>query len=700
MKAKKVTNRVYKSTRIIYGCFIGFAAYCVGWAISDLLDTELREAEKKARQRIVNEGNFRRGNILSSDEKPLAAYLPEYVLLTDFGIRISENFTIDRRKVVTDKNAAIQVKLDTFRINVYRAFSKSLSKAVGGTADDYYRELYNYRIRAENSEVGSTENILKRRISISQRDEILNNPYLKKRGRNKTGIYATETGARLYPFGKSFARSVIGVVSESQSSGIEGLYDRELKKGDDIITTIDTRMQDICEAVLRREISADERLAGGTIILMEVATGDIKAMANLGMYSSGDRHADVSDIYNNALRAAIEPGSTFKTVSLLLAMETGKIRLTDKFNTKVWRKSFFEENKLDSFLSVSKIIERSSNTGTANMIDRAFDGNVENFIKAVKSLKITDSIGNLGETLPFINTKLGKESMMRLSHGYQLRMAPIHILSFYNAIANNGVLVQPRIVRGLRHSRGGEDIFKPKIISKSICSKTTLDSVRTVLSRVVGQGSAQQIAGSPYGISGKTGTALIYQENEQSYRTKTGLSRELSSFCGYFPEKNPKYSCIVVLYSRFLNSTETEKFSASSTAVPVFRRVSDKIYSLYIGKPFTPAVTKVNIPVVKNTRGDNLSIIAERLDLQVAVDDNGWIRVDTADKKLQVSKISVKRGIIPNVVGMGLRDALFLMENRGLKVSYSGIGTVVKQSPEHGVSYNSGQKIHLTLSPD
>jgi len=375
----------------------------------------------------------------------------------------------------------------------------------------------------------------------------------------------------------------------------------------------------------------------------------------------------------------------------MLALETKKVKLSDKFNTKIWKAGYTDTNKLDSFSTVSKIIERSSNIGTVNMIDKAFDRDIKKFVAAIESLNLTCKM----------STRRGQESMLRMSHGYQISMAPINMLSFYNAIANNGKMVKPRLVCGLRYNTGEDEIFEPEIINKSICSSATLDSVRLALSRVVGQGSALQIACSPYGISGKTGTAMIYLENEKSYELKnSGLGRELSSFCGYFPEKNPRYTCIVVLYSKYLTKSEKENFSASSIAVPVFRKVSDKIYALYIGKDFKPSETNApeNIPYMKSSRGENLSIIADKLDLPLAVGSNGWIRVDTVNKKLQTSEISVKKGIIPDVTGMGLRDAIFLLENKDLKVSYSGIGRVVKQTPEPGVSYNPNQKINLTLA--
>jgi cell division protein FtsI/penicillin-binding protein 2 len=701
----KITTKIYKCTLFLYRCFVVFAIYCVCFALSVIFNPELKKAEKEARNKIVNSENFRRGNISSSDGKPLAAYHPEYMLFTDFGVRIGKNYTIDEKKVTTDKQAENPVKLDTFRIHIYKEFAKSLSRIVGGNADDYYKELYNYRLKAENEKKSDkaekkewfTEIILKNKIDIFQRDEIIENPYLKKRGRNVTGIYTRETGKRVYPFGEDFAHSAIGVVSDKTASGIENMYNAELKNGDDILTTIDTRMQEICETVLRNKISEDKRLVGGAIILMEVATGDIKAIANVGAYYK--EYSDIHDTYNNATKATIEPGSTFKAVSLMLAMETGKMNLSEKFNTKVWReRKYIEENKLDTFLTVSRIIEHSSNIGTGNIVDKAFNRDINKFIQAIKALKITDKIENIDEIRPSINPNNNRESMLNLSYGYQIKLAPIHILSFYNAIANNGIMVKPRLVRGSVKRKTGEiEIFDPEIINKAICSKNTLDSVRLTLSRVVGRGSARRIAGSPYGIVGKTGTAKIWLENVKSYETANGLSRDLSSFCGYFPQKKPKYSCIVALYTRLLTKSEMEDFYAGSTAVPLFRKVSDRIYALYFDKEFVPAGSAINIPIIKNTRGENLSIISEHLDLPVNANSGTWVRIDTVNKKLQVSELSLKKGIVPDVTGMGLRDAVFLLENRGFKVSYSGIGTVIKQSPEQGVPYNSGQRIYLTL---
>ncbi|MDR0386149.1 MAG: PASTA domain-containing protein [Prevotellaceae bacterium] len=705
----KVTDKTYKWTLFFYRCFIFFAIYCICFGLYIVFNPGLKEGEKKTREKVVSSEKFRRGNIMSFDGKPLAAYYPEYTLYADFGVGIRNSYTVDERKV-TVKKSENPVKLDTFRINIYKKLAGAISKNIGGNANTYYREFYNYRLNAENKQKSGnrtgrkwyTENILTHKIDVFRQDSIIGAVYSGNIGRNTTGIYTRETGKRMYPFGNGFAHSAIGVVSEQTTSGIEKMYNAELKNGENILTTIDTRMQDICETILQDGISSDSRLVGGTIILMEVATGDIKAIANAGAYYK-EKYTDTRDIYNNATKATIEPGSTFKTVSLMLALETGKVRLSDKFNTKMWRNDTLniETNMLDSFLTVSRIIEHSSNTGTGNMVDKAFGRNANKFIQAIKALKITDKIDNIDETRPFINQNNSKESILKISYGYQVKLAPVHILSFYNAIANNGVMVKPRIVRGTVNRKTGiSKIFKPEIINKSICSKSTLDSVRLTLSRVVGRGSARQIAGSKYGIAGKTGTAKIWLENVKNYETPDKLSRDMSSFCGYFPQKNPKYSCIVALYTRCLNEQELKHFYASNTAVPMFRQISDKIYALHFNTNFVP-LRRASISSVKNTTGENLSIISEKLDLPISVDadaDAGkWFKIDTANKKFLLSKILLKNGIVPDVTGMGLRDAVFLLENRKFKVSYSGTGTVVKQSPESGTPYSAGQKIHLTL---
>jgi cell division protein FtsI (penicillin-binding protein 3) len=668
-----------------------------------IFDPKIQKAEKNARESIIRSTNVRRGDILTADGKPLASYRPEYTLYTDFGVRIDTNYTVDEKKVKTGKHP---VKLDTFRINIYKEYAKLLSKTVGGNAGDYYRELYNRRLKAEEAKKSDsrtskewyTEDILKRKIDVFQSDMIIKSPFLKKRGRNVTGIYTKETGRkRIYPLGDDFAHSAVGVIGEETVSGIENMYNEELTNGDDVLTTIDTRMQDICETVLRDKIAADRRLVGGAIIVMEVATGDIKAMANAGAYYKGD-YSDIHDIYNNAAKATIEPGSTFKTVSLMLALETGKVKLSDKLSAEFWRgRKISDAHVTDTVMTVSRIIEQSKNAGAGNMVDKAFDRSTDKFIRAINNLKLFDRIERMDETLPSINKAVTDKSILNISHGYQVKFAPIHTLRFYNAIANNGVMLEPRLVRGLvRRTTGETEIFKPKTLNKAICSKSTLDSVQLVLSRVVGRGSAWRIAGSPYGIAGKTGTAEIWLEDVNSYKTAAG-KREISSFCGYFPQKNPKYSCIVALYTKFLDSTTMKVFSASSTAVPLFRKVSDKIYALYLDKEFPYADAIITMPEVKNTQGKNLSIISEELDLPIPDDEHDWVKVNTSDRQLQISELSLKKGIVPDVAGMGLRDAVLLLENRGLQVSYSGLGTVVKQSPEQGAPYNHGQKIHLTL---
>ncbi|MDR1898110.1 MAG: PASTA domain-containing protein [Prevotellaceae bacterium] len=704
---KKKKDRVLHGAEGLYVSFLVFFIIFVGILIHyQYFDKSLRENKtaKKKSENIENDRSPRRGDILSSDGQTLASYLPEYMLSVDFKTMRTEGKTINKAKVVENKKSPHYLPYDTLLVSIYEQFSKALSRFVGEkSAGEYYRMLYNYKIKGEsmgNDKKSYTVNFLRKNISILQKDSIFNIPYLKKYGQYTTGIFTEEVGKRLSPF-KNMAHSALGVVGDNGNtlSGIEMLYNDELLQMNNVISTIDTRMQDICDNILRKKLKhGNGMFTGGSIMLMEVATGNIKAIANLGSYED-DRYApeNMQDNYNNALMTSMEPGSTFKVVSLITALETGKIKITDKINCdegcvyvkknnrteKYWNQVKEVDNKEFGELSVSEIISKSVNIGTAKMVHIAFNGKSEKFIKAIKNLGVLDTLG-LSEAVPYINSDPKTVSMYHISHGYQVRMSPVHTLSLFNAIANNGTMVKPRLVCGIQYITGEKKMFEPEIIKKSICSSNTLNSVKEVLAKVVESGSARFYGQTWYGISGKTGTA-------QMYVNKRYTDRDLASFCGYFPKNKPQYSCIVVLYSKHLSDEERKNVFGSRDAVPVFREVADKIHALNPHNLRELDTSKTAQPLIKNTSGKNLSTIATELNLPVDAGNNEWVKIDTVNNKFKVSKISVKQEIIPNVVGMGLRDAMFLLENRGLRVIHKGTGTVVKQTPEHDTPFEFGK---------
>jgi cell division protein FtsI (penicillin-binding protein 3) len=715
MKTK--LKRIFNGTRLMFVLFTVFLAYCLFCTVRmQYFDDELRERQRLAKLRLSDSTSSAfRGDILSSNRQTLATYMPEFALWVDFKIGRFKRRTIDPERVVADRNSPDYATLDTLSIAIYRSFARALSRFVGGgSADTYYRMLYESRLKAEKSDKFRHRKIPSHNISIFQRDSIFNAPYLNSpRQRYLSGIASEAVDKRMHPFG-ALAHSAIGDLRNRW--GVESTHNRILDNGDNVITTLDTRMQDICETVLRQQLVAEQgRFSGGTVVLMETSTGDIKAMANLGSYDERYTSSRIEDTYNNAVRATIEPGSTFKVASLMAALETGKVKITDRIDCdadcdtagrkKTWNGVIEVSNRRYGALTVSQIIEQSINIGTAKMVHKAFGNDGGKFVEALRKLGVVSPVGGLSEVEPFINTPDNKKlwnrrtSMYVISYGYQVKMAPVHILSFYNAIANYGYMVKPRLVKAIRYASGKEETLKPDVASNPMCSEATLKAVQEVLSNVVAYGSARQIAGSRYGISGKTGTSNIFIEKAGGYTTADGKGRLQASFCGYFPEKRPQYTCIVVLYSRYLSSSERAEIYASRYAVPTFREISDRIMLLNPDncKPYTSDDTLILSPL-RNSSGKNLTTLAAELDLPLVAAD-GWnkVEIDSVGNSYRLTKINIDRRQIPDVTGMGLRDAVNLLESLGLKVRVKGVGSVVKQTPVCGVALKKGQTVEIQL---
>ena len=701
-------DKIFVFTVGLYVAFAAFAIYCIVLLVKTQYFDDIPQPEK-------NDVNAKillahRADIISSDHKTLSANEPLYSLFVDFGLKYFNSRTIDPSKVVIDKDKKKAVSLDTLSISVYKQLSSTLQKFVGGKpANSYYNMLYNYRIKAENREnkqKGYSIDILGKDIDIFTKDSIFRAPLLRKYSKYRTGVYSEERMVRRNPYG-NMAHSVIGSFNEEGGvSGIEYLYNDALNSRNNIISTIDTKLQDICETLLREKLESKSDLQGGVVILMETTTGDIKAMANLDYDARNKKYYDT---YNYAVKRTIDPGSTFKTVSLMLSLETGKVKITDKINCdegsreiderKVWNGVPEVKNKQYGELAISDIIAQSINIGTAKMVAKAFpDG--KDFVKGIQKLGILDSL-YMSESKPYVMTPEAsswtKNSMYAISHGYQMRLAPIHIVTFYNSIANNGVMVRPRIVNGIKYNTGEEKIFKPHVLNHSVCSESTLDGVRRVLSRVVSTaGTASRASGTHFGIAGKTGTAQILLDNNK-YSTPNGERKIQASFCGFFPEKNPEYTCIVVLYSKLL--PKNKDLSASEHAVPLMKKIANKIYMLdsKSQRKYIASNSTGYKPVLKNTSAENLAVIAKEFSLPLNAGNNKWVYIDTANNSYKASELILQNNVIPNVTGMGLRDAINILENRGLRVSFKGVGKVDKQIPEQGTPLHLGQKVVLEL---
>ena len=483
----------------------------------------------------------------------------------------------------------------------------------------------------------------------------------------------------------------------------------EPEDGMDIYTTIDVNLQDVAENALMKQLEKHEA-DHGTVVLMEVATGSVKAIANLKRTSSGSYYEG----YNFAIGESTEPGSTFKLPALIAALEDGYVDMGDIIDCGDGSKQYYDRTMFDSNhddggwgkITVQRILEVSSNIGMAEIITKSYSENPQQFIDHLAKMNLRDKLGIEieGEGKPYIkNTSEDTWSGITLAwmaHGYELQMTPLQILTFYNAVANEGRMVKPRFVEKITKGRKVVREIKTEVLNPRICSKETIAKVQSALEGVVSNGTATNLKNADYRIAGKTGTAQIANNRGgvNAYKDKSKVSHQ-ASFVGYFPADNPQYSCIVVI-----NAPSRNVYYGNLVAGPIFKEVADKVYanSLDMHKELEQQKFFANsaIPYSKHGYKDNIEKVFATLEIPVksSAGDQDWVITSTQSKGVQLAPRMVRENLVPNVVGMGLRDAIYLLENQGLRVKISGAGVVKFQSLTAGERIQKGQQIQIELS--
>ncbi|MFP4366169.1 MAG: penicillin-binding protein [Bacteroidales bacterium] len=574
--------------------------------------------------------------------------------------------------------------------------------------------------------------LIRRRVSFNELKELKKFP-LFRLGQNTGGLIVIQDNQRIQPHGNLASRT-IGYTSKGESGnvvGIEGAYDHKLRgvvglklmqrisgntwmpindrnevdprDGIDVVTTIDIDIQDVATSALLRQLMT-HRAHHGTAILMEVQTGEIKAIANLERDSRGR----YSETYNYALGESTEPGSTFKLMSLLAALEDGYIKPGDSIDTGNGQVTFFDQRITDSHqgghgkISVQEIFELSSNVGVSKIIDRFYRGREQDFINRLYRMHLNNKTGVeiRGEGNPDIKYPGDKLwsgiSLPMMSIGYEVRMTPLQILTFYNAIANNGKMVKPKFVSSLQYHGNTIEEYPVEVIDPLICSPASLKIVRKMLEGVVESGTATNLKNLDYKIAGKTGTAQIANE-KYGYKMNSRVSHQ-ASFVGYFPADNPRYSCIVVV-----NSPSNNVYYGNLVAGPIFREIADKVYATSLDMheplmaksrvefdpPYSKSGNKKDLDLVMRHFGIPSNNISERAE---------WVTTTKLDSLVELSERPVFDEFVPNVVDMSLSDALYLLENKGLTVRARGRGKVNSQSILPGAVVRPGQVINLEMS--
>jgi len=545
-------------------------------------------------------------------------------------------------------------------------------------------------------------------------------------GKYRGGCIILKSNQRVKPYGMLANRTVgYAVENDGKKSilvGIEGAFNEYLKgqngqmlmekirgnewkpvddelsiepvPGSDVYTSIDVNIQDVAESALLKQLR-EQKAQKGCAVLMEVKTGFIKAIANLSFDPKTETYFEAQ---NHAVGLASEPGSTFKLASLLVALEQGKVEITDSVDM-TGRYEFYDNyltdgGKIYGRNTVKDAFEKSSNVISQIIYDN-YKTEPQEFIDGLKEIGIHQKLGLsiLGEGEPLIKESSDPTftgiTLPWMSIGYELKMTPLQTLALYNAVANEGTLLQPQFVKYIKKGSDIQKEYKPRILNASICSKSTLRDLKLMLEGVVERGTAKNIKARGFSIAGKTGTSKIAQ-GSKGYGNKYQ-----ASFCGYFPSKDPVYSCIVVVQG------PTKNIFGSVVSGTVFKEIADKVYAQeFQNENIVLKDTLNRYPYSRS--GDKMSFLVASENMRIPVEDltnesNEWISTRTGKDAIKIIHKKTQKGLVPNVVGMGLIDATYMLEKHGLFVQPVGSGIVREQSIKAGLRINKGQKIILQL---
>jgi cell division protein FtsI (penicillin-binding protein 3) len=643
--------------------------------------------------------NATRGNIYSDNGSLLATSLPEYRLCLD--PTVSNN--------------------EVFRTGI-DSLSLLLSRYFGDNSKDGYKRIINdARLSGKKYIV-----ISKRLIRHQDKKRMMGWPIFRE-GRMGGGVIFEKIDKRFRPF-KFLAFRTIGYLNEDNyGAGLEysfndvlagkhgkALFQRmvggnwkpiydgtEIRPEDglDIVTTIDVNIQDVAESSLLKALK-DHNADYGCVVVMNVKTGEIKAISNLT--KNGNNYSEILN-YAVSGQGLTEPGSTFKLVSMMALLENTNIKLTDSIATGNGRHRFFDRVMVDhkhggyGTITVQEAFHKSSNIAISILMNEHFGIQPQKFIDFIKRIGLAQPLGfqMKGEGIPYIKSPSDKSwsgiTLPWMSIGYELKLTPLQTLTLYNAVANDGKMVLPMIVKYIKSADQIKKEYEPVILNDRICSNKTLKQIQSLLEGVVEGGTASNIRNSHYKIAGKTGTA-------QKIKEGGGYSRSYhTSFAGYFPADNPKYSCIVVI-----DNPKNNYQYGSDVAAPVFKTIADKIFSvdMELHKPSLVAALMDDgkFPVIPAGFHDDLNLVCDKLKIKSSsIQQEDWVRARIENNEVTFIPQPLNQELVPDVRGMLLRDALFLLENAGHVVEFRGTGRVTRQSQAPGTKIIKGSRISIEL---
>ena len=646
-----------------------------------------------------------RGDILTYDGRLLASSVPYYTIYMD------------------TRSTGMAAATWSNGIN---GLSAGLSRLLGERSTAGWKSVI-----TEARRKGDRYFLIKRKVDYETLKELKELPIFRE-GQYKGGLVAQAENKRIRPNSELAARTIgyLNLGSEGNEVGVEGAFDKDLagkngvsikqrltggdwitvdgpnsvesRDGNDVVTTLDIDLQDVASTALLNQLRK-YNAHHGCAVLMEVSNGNIKAIANLEQGNDGNYH----ETYNYAIGESTEPGSTFKLPVLMAALEDGVIDTGDIVDTGTGSIKFYNniirDTKEEGFgrITVKEVFEKSSNVGTAKLVNEHYKDNPKEFVNRLYAMKLNEKL-NLqinGEGAPLIKYPGDKFwsglSLPMMSHGYEVQLTPMQILTFYNAVANDGRMMRPRFVTAILHNGTVIKSFEPHVIINSIASRSTIRKAKKMMEAVVEHGTATNLKNTNYKIAGKTGTAQIAKD-KSGYRQGVRISYQ-ASFVGYFPAENPLYSCIVVV-----NAPSNGVYYGNLVAGSVFKEISDKVYATNFFRDYYPeksADTKLTAPEAGNGYRADINEVLRNFDVQYRrTVDNEWVTTRESGDTIRLAGVKMEKGLVPDVRGMSLRDAIYLLENSGLRVRYNGKGRVRRQSPEHGARYNEGTVVSLEMN--
>jgi cell division protein FtsI (penicillin-binding protein 3) len=638
-----------------------------------------------------------RGNIFSVDGSLLATSVPEYELRMDM---LAAGIADD--KVFDEKIDSLAMKL---------------SQVYGDKSAREYSRMF--RDARKDS---SRYQLVRRKVTYKELKEIRKFPIFCL-GKYKGGLIIVPQNKRILPF-RSLAARTIGYKNDNvrNAVGLEGAYssyingesgkrleqrmagnvwrpvndDDEIapKEGADIMSTIDINFQDVAQSALEKQLVKSDA-DHGAVILMEVATGEIRAVANFTKMPDGS----FKEKFNYAIAGNQDPGSTFKVASYMALLEDKMIDTNTMVNTgdyPIQGHVIKDSHGSIGRVSVKKAFEESSNAAIAYLVNTNYKTNQSKFTDHLYDWKLNEKMKLQipGEAQPVVKNPTNRSwnknmTLPQMAYGYEMQLTPLKMLSFYNAIANNGKMVSPVFVREIRRLGNTVETFHTNVLNEKICSDVTLKKMQGMLEGVVSEGTGKQYVYNPlYKIAGKTCTAQVADGNK-GYKAKKQYQ---SSFCGYFPADHPKYSLIVVI------NDPKNGYYAASVAGPVFKEIADRVYAsdMEIKRAPLSLVGNTTLPKYKQGNLKALKKVYDNLGLKPLYASTNVNGIDTS-RGIALEENKYKTGTVPNVTGMGLSDALFALGNAGYKVKVIGSGTVDKQSVTGGSQIPKGSKITIEL---